>query len=166
MAERLPVLITPEGQQKLQEELQYLWKVERPKVTHEVEVAAAHGDRSENAEYQYGKKRLREIDRRLQFLSKRLEAVQVVPDWVQRKSEGKVGFGAWVVVEDEDGEEHCYRIVGRDEFDADRGLISVESPVGKALLGKQVDDEVEVNRPKGTAYFTIVEIAYGACPRS
>jgi transcription elongation factor GreB len=160
-----PIYITPEGHQKVQEEVKWLWKTERPRVTHEVEVAAAHGDRSENAEYQYGKRRLREIDRRLRFLSKRLEKMKVIPLEVQRRSEGKVAFGAWVVVEDEDGEESCYRIVGPDEFDPDAGLISIQSPMARALMGKEEGDEVEVRRPKGDAFFTIMEIAYGDRPR-
>jgi transcription elongation factor GreB len=162
---RGPIYITPEGHKKVREEVEWLWKTERPRVTHEVEVAAAHGDRSENAEYQYGKKRLGEIDRRLRFLSKRLEQMKVVPDELQRRNEGRVGFGAWVVVEDdEEGERACYRIVGPDEFDPDAGMISIASPMAKALAGKEVGDEVEVDRPRGTAYFTIVEIRYGDKP--
>lgn len=162
---KLPAYITPAGHQKLREELQWLWKEERPRVTQEVSVAADHGDRSENAEYQYGKRRLREIDRRLQFLSKRLEEVTVLSDAAQRRNPKKTGFGAWVVVENEDGEESCFRLVGRDEVDATVGLISVESPMGKALLGREVDDEVEVQRPRGTASFTVLEIHYGENPR-
>lgn len=165
MAE-LPKLITQAGYDQLRAEMEQLWKIERPKVTREVEVAAAHGDRSENAEYQYGKRRLREIDRRLRFLSKRLESLQIVSDAAQRRNEGKVGFGAWVVIENEDdGQEHCYRIVGADEFDPDQGYISIESPVGRALLNKAVGDDVEVRRPKGPAWFTVLEIHYGQRPR-
>jgi len=160
----LPSYITPEGHKKLLDEMQWLWKEERPRVTLEVETAAAHGDRSENAEYQYGKRRLREIDRRLQFLSKRLEQVTVVSEAMQRQTRDKVGFGAWVVVEDERGEKSTFRLVGSDEFDPDHGLISIESPMGKALFGRQVNDEVEVRRPKGTGYFTIVEFRYGSTP--
>lgn len=156
-----PIYITPEGHKKLRDEMEWLWKVERPRVTHEVEVAAAHGDRSENAEYQYGKRRLREIDRRLRFLSKRLEKMKVMTEDLQRRGDGKVGFGAWVIVEDEDGNEQCYRIVGPDEFDPDRGLISMDSPMGRSLLGKEEGDEVEVRRPRGDAYFTICSIHYG-----
>lgn len=158
----MPVLITPEGRKKLQDEIEWLWKVERPKVTAEVEAAAALGDRSENAEYIYGKKRLREIDRRLQFLSKRIDQLKVVPDEVQARSKDVVGFGAWVTVEDDDGNEATYRIVGPDEFDATTGLISVDSPMGRALLGKEVGDEVEVKRPRGDAFFTIMKIRYGS----
>jgi transcription elongation factor GreB len=156
----LPILITPQGFRRLQQEMQWLWKVERPRVTSEVAAAAALGDRSENAEYIYGKRRLREIDSRLRYLSKRMDRMQVIALEAQRRSRGRVGFGAWVKVEDEDGAESNYRIVGPDEFDPDRGYISVESPVGRALLGKEVDDEVEVHRPKGTVVLTILEIEY------
>ena len=160
-----PRYITPEGFQKLRDEMQWLWKEERPRVTQEVSTAADHGDRSENAEYQYGKRRLREIDRRLQFLSKRVEELTVMTDAMQRRNPNKAGFGAWVVVADEDGEESCFRLVGPDEVDATLGLISIESPMGHALLGREVDEEVEVRRPKGTAYITILEIHFGANPR-
>ncbi|MBI2394800.1 MAG: transcription elongation factor GreB [Deltaproteobacteria bacterium] len=150
--------ITPAGFRRLQQELEHLWRVERPKVTHEVAVAAAQGDRSENAEYIYGKKRLREIDRRVRFLSKRLDVVQVVEP--SKEQEGKVFFGAWVTIEDEDGHEATYRIVGTDEPDAKLGWISVESPVARALLGKRAGDVVTVRRPKGETEVTVVAIAY------
>ena len=162
---QLPVLITPEGYAKLKSELESLWKQERPRVTAEVEAAAALGDRSENAEYIYGKKRLREIDRRLRFLSGRLEKVQVLHPPAQAAAGHTVGFGAWVTVEDEDGARASYRLVGPDEPDPDNGHISVDSPMGRALLGKQVDDEVEVRRPRGDAWFTIVAVRYGERPR-
>lgn len=150
--------ITPEGFQKLTEELDHLWRVERPKVTEAVSVAAALGDRSENADYIYGKKRLREIDSRLRFLQKRTDQLTVVdrpPD-----QPGKVYFGAWVTLEDEEGEEVIYRVVGPDEFDAARGFVSMDSPLGRALLGRDEGDEVTVRRPRGTAHFTVVEIRY------
>ncbi|AKU89798.1 Transcription elongation factor GreB [Vulgatibacter incomptus] len=150
--------ITPEGFKTLQAELERLWKVDRPKVTTEVMWAAAQGDRSENAEYIYGKKKLREIDRRIRFLSKRLDALTVVEPSAEQ--EGKVFFGAWVRVEDEDGEEATYRIVGPDELDVRSGKISVESPLARALLGKKVGDEVHVVRPKGEADLAILEIRY------
>lgn len=150
--------ITREGFQRLEKELDHLWKVERPKVTHEVSVAAAHGDRSENAEYQYGKKRLREIDRRLRFLSKLLDRLTVVEP--SPKQNGRVFFGARVTVEDEDGNQATYQIVGPDEFDPKEGKISVDSPFAKALLGKRLDDEVVVRRPKGETAFTILDIRY------
>jgi transcription elongation factor GreB len=160
----LPIFITPEGHKKVREEFEWLWKTERPRVTNEVEAAAALGDRSENAEYQYGKRRLREIDRRLRFLSHRLDKMQVVTPEMQRRTDGKVGFGAWVVLEDEDGNEATYRIVGADEFDPDTGLISLQSPVGSALMGKEEGDEIEVKRPKGIGYFTIMKVCYGERP--
>ncbi len=150
--------ITPEGFARLREEADHLWKVERPRVTREVSDAAAQGDRSENAEYIYGKKRLREIDSRLRFLNKRLEELTVVDAPPERRD--KVFFGAWVTLEDDDGEEQRYRVVGPDESDAGERRISIESPMGRALLGRELDDEVEVNRPKGKARFTIVAIDY------
>ncbi len=166
MSKDLPILVTPEGHKKVSTELEHLWKVERPAVTAEVEAAAALGDRSENAEYQYGKRRLREIDRRLRFLSKRLDRMKVITPQMQAASAGKVGFGAWVVLEDDDGGRCSYRIVGADESDADRGHISMQSPVAKALLGRVVGDEVEVHRPRGEAYFTIEDIVYGERPET
>ncbi len=150
--------ITPEGFRKLQEELDHLWRVERPKVTEAVSKAAALGDRSENADYIYGKKRLREIDSRLRFLQKRTDDLVVVDR--SRDDDGKVYFGAWVTLEDEGGEERTYRVVGPDEVDAAHGFISMDSPLGRALLGRAVDDEVTVHRPKGPATFTLVKIRY------
>lgn len=150
--------ITPAGFARLEAELDELWRVERPKVTEAVAVAAAHGDRSENADYQYGKRRLREIDRRVRFLQKRLDELEVVRDAPARRD--RVFFGAWVTVEDEEGEPSRFRIVGPDEFDARRGRISMESPMARALLGRSLDDEVVVRRPKGEAAFTIVAIDY------
>lgn len=161
----LPVFITPEGYDKLRAEVDYLWKEERPRVTREVEAAAALGDRSENAEYQYGKRRLREIDRRLRFLSGRLDKIQVLHPAAQAAAGNKAGFGAWVTIEDDEGTRSCYRLVGPDEPDPDRGLVSVNSPMGRALLGKHVDDEVEVKRPRGDAYFTIIAVAFGEQPK-
>lgn len=160
--------ITPEGFGRLQAELSELWRVERPRVTREVSEAAAQGDRSENAEYIYGKKRLREIDRRLRFLTKRLEELTVVRASPQQ--EGKVFFGAWVELEDSEGERVRYRLVGPDEFDAAERLISIESPLGRSLLGKEVGDEVRVQRPKGAMEYTVLKIEYepdaGAASRS
>jgi len=150
--------ITPEGFRRLQEELERLWKVERPRVTSEVSEAAALGDRSENAEYIYGKKRLREIDRRLRFLSKRLDELTVVrlsPD-----HEGRVYFGAWVTLEDENGNLTEYRLVGPDEFDVEAGRISIASPMGRSLMGREEGDEFVLRRPKGPAAFKIVAIRY------
>ncbi|HWI41894.1 MAG TPA: transcription elongation factor GreB [Verrucomicrobiae bacterium] len=150
--------ITEEGARALREELDYLWKVERPRVTQMVSDAAAEGDRSENAEYIYGKKRLREIDRRVRFLSKRLEVLRVVKEPPPRQD--RVYFGAWVRLENEEGAEALYRIVGPDEFDPSRGWISIDSPVAKALLGKDEGAEVTVRRPAGTTTLTILEISY------
>jgi transcription elongation factor GreB len=153
-----PRFISPSGYANLREEIERLWKIERPKVTHEVSEAAALGDRSENAEYIYGKKRLREIDRRLRYLSKLLDSLTVVRfDPSQR---GRVFFGAWVTLEDEEGREVRYKLVGPDELDVHSGKVSVDSPMGRALLGKRVDDEVTVQRPKGRGIFTVLDIAY------
>lgn len=153
-------LITPTGQRRLTDELQHLWKVKRPEVTRKVAEAAAQGDRSENAEYIYGKKQLREIDSRIQFLSKRLDELVVVDRTPPDRS--RVFFGAWVTLEDDDGARHRYRIVGPDEFDREPGYISIDSPVAKALLKKTCGDDVEVKRPDGAVYFHIVEIEYDA----
>ena len=150
--------ITPGGAQKLTEELRYLWEVERPNVTARVAEAAAQGDRSENAEYIYGKKRLREIDGRIRFLTKRLDGITVVdhiPD-----DQDKVYFGAFVTLEDEDGEEVEYRIVGPDEFDIVNGKLSMDSPLGKAVLGKRVEDEVKFSSQKGVRVLYISKIRY------
>jgi transcription elongation factor GreB len=150
--------ITPAGYQQLKAEFDELWRGERPRVTAEVGAAAALGDRSENAEYIYGKRRLREIDRRIRFLSKRMDAVRVVRPNGQHA--GKVFFGAWVTLEDEDGVEKRYQIVGTDEFDVDAGKISVASPLARALLGKQEGDEVDVKAPRGDTSYSIVQIDY------
>ena len=150
--------ITPEGAKRLQEELEQLWRVERPRVTREVSAAAALGDRSENAEYIYGKKRLREIDRRIDFLRKRYDALEVVqPGQVARD---RVYFGAWVTLEDEAGAELCYRLVGPDESDVASGWISIESPLGRTRVGKAEGDEVSVERPAGRAHYTLLRIRY------
>lgn len=150
--------ITPEGAKRLRAELDQLWTVERPRVTQEVADAAAQGDRSENAEYIYGKRRLREIDRRVRFLSKRLDDVVVVNE--APSDANRVFFGAYVTVEDEDGETATYRIVGPDESDVEKKWISMEAPVAKALMGKRLGDEVMVRRPKGDITYTIAKIRY------
>jgi len=152
--------ITPVGAKKLRDELEWLWTVERPRVTQAVSDAAALGDRSENADYIYGKRRLREIDRRLEYLSKRLDVLTVVTE--TPRDHGRVAFGAWVKLEDDDGGETEYRLVGPDESDAKTGAISIDSPVAKALLGRRDGDEVTVQRPKGAATFTIVGVRYEA----
>lgn len=150
--------ITREGWQALDKELKYLWREERPKVTQAVSEAAAMGDRSENAEYIYGKKRLREIDRRVRFLTKRLEVLKVVEPNPQQ--EGRVFFGAWVRLEDEEGQEKVFRLVGPDEFDPFKSWISIDSPVARALIGKRVDDEINVSTPGGDVAYWILEISY------
>jgi transcription elongation factor GreB len=151
--------ITRDGANRLRAELEQLWTVERPRVTQEVADAAAQGDRSENAEYIYGKRRLREIDRRMRFLGKRLDDVVVVTEVPTDRT--RVFFGAYVTVEDDDGgDEVTYRIVGPDEFDVDKGWISMDSPVAKALMGKREGDEVMVKRPKGDIVYSIVTVRY------
>lgn len=150
--------ITPEGARRLRAELDELWRVERPRVTQAVGEAAAQGDRSENAEYTYGKRRLREIDRRVRFLRKRLEGMVIVERPPSDRS--RVYFGAWVTLESEAGEIARHRIVGPDEIDPARDHISMDSPLGRALLRKAVDDEITVELPGGARTFTIVAIAY------
>jgi len=150
--------ITPEGAKKLRSEAEHLWTIERPRVTQEVADAAAHGDRSENAEYIYGKKRLREIDKRLRYLNKRIDDLIVVEP--KGSPDGKARFGAWVELEDEDGEISRYQIVGGDEFDLSAGRISIDSPVAAAVIGKAVGDEVVVRRPKGPIEYTLVSVSY------
>jgi transcription elongation factor GreB len=151
--------VTPEGARRLQEELDELWRKERPRVTQAVSEAAAQGDRSENADYIYGKRRLREIDSRVRFLRKRLDGMIVVDE--PPSDPRRVFFGAWVSLEAEDGAESCYRVVGPDEFDMAPGYISMDSPLGRALLRKALDEEVSVELPGGRRKFVIVAIAYG-----
>lgn len=151
--------ITQEGYMRLNEELKYLWKVKRPEVTQSVKEAAAQGDRSENAEYIYGKKQLREIDRRVRYLSKRLEHIKVVdrtPDDTSR-----IFFGAWVTLVDEDDHERRYRIVGADEIDPAKGYISIDAPLSRQLLKKQVGDEVWIQRPEeDELWLEVIAIEY------
>jgi len=149
-------LISIEGRRRLQEEYDFLWEKERPKVVREVSDAAAEGDRSENASYIYGRKRLREIDSRLKYLGKRLKALKVA---LPPANPTTVSFGCWVTYEDEEGKEYCYQLVGPDEFDVSIGRISIDSPVGIALLGKKVDDEVLLKRPAGNLSVVIVSIS-------
>ena len=152
------VYITPAGAEQLRAELNHLWRQERPKVTQAVSEAAAQGDRSENAEYIYGKKRLREIDARIRYLQKRLDEIQIVdrpPD-----DPARIFFGAWVRLEDDDGRESVYRIVGADEFDPNKGWISIDSPLARALLKKTIDDEVSVELPSGRRNLAVLEVSY------
>ena len=146
-------LISAEGLKKLCDEYDYLWKVERPKVVRGVSDAAAEGDRSENAEYIYGKKRLREIDRKLKHLGSRLKVLKVA---VPPAKPTMASFGCWVTYEEESGDTRCYQLVGPDEIDVSIGRISIDSPVGQALLHKKLDDEVIVRKPVGemTVYIT------------
>lgn len=150
--------ITPAGFEKLRSEYVELLNVERPKTVTVVTWAASNGDRSENADYQYGKRRLREIDRRLHFLKTKMQDSEVV-DPAQIKSD-KVVFGATVTLENEEGEEVVYQIVGEDEIDIKLKRISWKSPVAKAILGKKIDDEVKVSKPKGDEMMTIIDIKY------
>jgi transcription elongation factor GreB len=156
--------ITAEGHKRLTEEHDYLWKKKRPEVTRILSAAAAEGDRSENAEYIYRKKELREIDARIRFLRKRLDNMVIV-DRVPANTD-KVYFGAWVTIEDHAGNEKTYRVVGPDEFDPKLGYISMDSPMGKALLGKILDDEINitVDTKDGVQRnsFIITEIRYEA----
>lgn len=154
-----PTYLTPEGAKKLSDELRQLLSVERPKTVQEVADAAAQGDRSENAEYIYGKKRLREIDRRVRFLTKRLESAVVVQPGEQ--SGDVVRFGATVEVEDEDGNRKQYLLVGPDESDPAQGRLSFQSPMGRALLKRKVGDVVVVQRPAGEIELEILSVRYG-----
>ena len=150
--------ITPEGEQLLRDELHQLWKVERPVVTNAVHEAAKNGDRSENGDYIYGKRRLREIDSRVRFLNKRLDELQIVqrpPDNTE-----KIFFGAWVTLEDAAGEEKRWRIVGPDEFDLGAGKLSMDSPMARSLLGKGLDDEIVVRSPSGEQVYYVTGISY------
>ncbi len=149
--------ITPDGYRALQEESKALWQ-RRHKVTQALAAAAAEGDRSENAEYIYRKKQLREIDRRVRYLQKRLPDLKVV-DTVPSDPQ-QIFFGAWVTLEDESGEEHTYRIVGPDEFDAGKGWISMDAPMAKALLKRRLDDEVIVRTPQGERRYYVIDVSY------
>ena len=150
--------ITAEGAELLTQELRQLWKVERPEVTAVVSAAAKNGDRSENGDYIYGKKRLREIDSRVRYLTKRLDAATIVDR--KPSDSSRVFFGAWVTVEDDDGNESRYRIVGPDEFDRAPNFISMDGPLAKALLGKHLDDEVSFATVEGERTVAIIAIEY------
>jgi transcription elongation factor GreB len=159
--EKSTALITPAGHTRLKDELDQLWRAKRPEVVRALAAAAAEGDRSENAEYTYRKKQLGEIDRRVRYLSKRLETLRVV-DAAPADPEA-VFFGASVEVENvANGELARYRIVGPDETDARLGWISIDSPLARAMLKKRVDDEFEAALPGGAARFAIVAVDYGA----
>ena len=149
--------ITADGYQALADELQALWK-RRAGVTTALRAAAAEGDRSENAEYIYRKKELREIDRRIRYLQKRLPDLKVVKE--PPADPDRIFFGARVTLEDEDGMHAEFRIVGADEIDPARGYISIDSPMSAALLGKQADDDISVDTPAGAQHYIIVAIGY------
>jgi len=149
--------ITGTGYRALADELKSLWK-RRAGVTAALAAAAAEGDRSENAEYIYRKKELREIDRRIRYLQNRLPDLRVVDE--PPSDTGRVFFGAWVTLEDEVGRELVYRIVGADELDPSRGWISIDSPMAAALLKRTLDDEIRVETPSGIRHYVIVAISY------
>ena len=151
-------IITKQGHEALLSELDYLWRVQRPEVTQKVSWAASLGDRSENADYQYNKKLLREIDRRIRYLRKRLEDVRVVE--YSPEQEGRVFFGAWVEIENAAGESKRFRIVGYDEIYARKDYISIDSPMARALLKKELGDEAIVQAPQGEMSWYINEISY------
>jgi len=161
--QQLPVglknYITPAGYQRLRDELDQLWKVERPALVNTITWAASNGDRSENGDYIYGKKRLREIDRRMRFLSKRIDNAVVV-DPAQRLDCDQAFFGATVTVCGQDGVARTYSIVGVDEADAGRGLISWVSPLARALLKARADDVVTLHIPGGVEELEVIEVAY------
>ena len=150
--------ITKEGEGFLKEELNHLWRIERPQVTQSVSEAAALGDRSENAEYIYGKKRLREIDRRVRYLTKRLAEVQIVSQ--PPKDRAKIYFGAFVKLKNDQGNIASYRLVGPDEIQPKKGFISVDSPVGRALLGKQKGDEIIIGSNAEQKNYFVLEVTY------
>ena len=152
--------ITAEGEQRLRDELKALWKVERPVVTAAVQAAAANGDRSENADYIYGKKRLREIDSRVRFLRKRLDELTVVT--AGPTDPGKAYFGAYVTLENPEGLIQHWRIVGPDEFDLSAQKLSCDSPLGRALLGKATDAEIVIDSPSGPQTWYLNEVRYDA----
>jgi transcription elongation factor GreB len=151
-------IITADGHARLKSELDDLWRVRRPEVVRALSDAAAEGDRSENAEYIYRKKQLGEIDRRVRYLTKRLQNLRIVD--APPSDRNAVYFGAWLRVESEDGIEHEYRIVGPDETDATKGWISIDSPLARAALKAKVDDEFEVELPDGRMKFVVVGVRY------
>ena len=151
-------LITSQGYQQLNDELNYLWKTHRPEITQKVAWAASLGDRSENADYHNNKRLLREIDRRIRYLQKRLPELRVIE--YSPEQEGKAYFGAYVEIDNDDGEIRQFRIVGYDEIFKRSDCISVDTPMAKALLGKEVDDEIIVNTPSGQQVWYVLSIRY------
>jgi transcription elongation factor GreB len=150
--------ITREGAERLRAELDELWKRKRPEVTKAVSEAAAQGDRSENAEYIYGKKQLAEIDRRVRYLRKRLDGMQVVDE--PPADTGKVYFGAWFELEDENGELFEYRLVGPDEAGDDDRYVSMDAPLGRTVLAKKIGDELTVRSPAGERCYVVIAVRY------
>jgi transcription elongation factor GreB len=157
-SEASTALITQEGRERLRAELQDLWQVRRPEVVKALSAAAAEGDRSENAEYIYRKKQLGEIDRRVRYLSKRLEVLKVPEQ--DKSPRDRIFFSAWFELENEDGDVRRYRIVGPDETDARRNWISIDSPLARAALNKAVEMEFEVELPTGMTSFVVISIQY------
>jgi transcription elongation factor GreB len=157
-SEKCSTYITAAGFKRMKDEVTQLWKVERPQVVQVVHEAAKNGDRSENGDYIYGKRRLREIDSRVRFLSKRMEVLTVVDRLPDDKS--KIFFGAWVTLEDNEGKEKTYQIVGPDEFDMTQNKISMDSPLARALLGKRLDDEITLKKPDNEDLFYVTGIEY------
>ena len=151
-------LITPQGYDKLYEELRHLADNERPQLLEEIAAAAAQGDRSENAEYIYGRKKLREVDKRINFLKSRLERAKVIDPKLQRSE--KIDFGATVTIEDDEGRHKSWSIVGEDEAEPSAGKISWKSPLGRALLNKKVDDFLEVETPRGIMEFRVISYLF------
>jgi transcription elongation factor GreB len=151
-------LITRAGHDRLKVELDHLWRERRPEVVRALAAAAAEGDRSENAEYTYRKKQLGEIDRRVRYLGKRLQSLKIAPEAPTDRD--AIYFGAWITLEDEQGREHRYRIVGPDETDAPLGFISIDSPLARAALKKRIDDEFSAELPGGRASFVVIEVSY------
>lgn len=154
----MKIYLTREGADRMREEYQRLFHEERPKLVETIAWAASNGDRSENADYIYGKRRLREIDRRLKFLIDRLDDAEIVN--VSEVKSDKIVFGAYVDLEDENEKKVSYQIVGVDEVDVENGKISWNSPLGRALLGKEVDDEVKFQSPKGEKNYLVLKISY------
>jgi transcription elongation factor GreB len=152
--------ITPEGAAALRAELDDLWKRQRPAVTAAVAEAAAQGDRSENAEYIYGKKQLAHIDRRVRYLRRRLDGIRVVD--TPPSDTGRVYFGAWFGLADDAGDKRRYRLVGPDDVGVDERYVSIDSPLGRAVLGKTVDEELTVAAPEGERRYTVVDVEYDA----
>ena len=154
----MKIYLTREGADRMREEYRKLFNEERPKLVETIAWAASNGDRSENADYIYGKRRLREIDRRLKFLIDRLDDAEIVN--VAEVKSDKIVFGAYVDLEDENEKKVSYQIVGVDEVDVEQGKISWNSPLGRALLGKKVDDEVVFESPKGEKNYLVLKITY------